>query len=194
MTRYPTDHKANTRTQLLDAARTEFRENGFEATSIDRLTQAAGLTRGGFYAHFKSKEALVREVLRLEPGLLRELRRLSADEPGRQTAARLFDDYLDPEKRDDLLYCPLVAHPLDALRGGDARRSLYAEQITGLITKLDELLDVSSAADRDREAILVAVLAVGAAILSSTMPDQERADRIEEVCRTEIRRRLVGDA
>ncbi len=190
MARYSAQHKALTRARLLETARQEFRAHGFEAVSIDRLMRAAGLTRGGFYAHFESKEALVREVLRIEPGLLRALRETDGDPAARQTTARLVADYLDPAKREQLVQCPLVAHPLDAHRGGQERQALYASQITQLIERLRVVL--GDAPDPDREATLIAVLTVGSAILGTAMSDPDVADRIETVCNDEISRRLLG--
>ncbi len=145
--------------------------------------RAAGLTRGGFYAHFDSKEALVREVLRIESGLLRKLRAVPQDAAATSAVAQLFGDYLDPAQRAELIHCPLVAHPADVTRGDDERAALYEEQVRGLIGTVGQVVD-------EREAILVTVLAVGAAILSSTLNDEELADRIESACSDEIRRKL----
>jgi TetR/AcrR family transcriptional regulator, transcriptional repressor for nem operon len=60
---YPKDHKARTRQTILDCAHRLFSAHGFEATSIEEIMQASQLTRGAFYAHFKSKAALYREAM-----------------------------------------------------------------------------------------------------------------------------------
>ena len=70
---------ARTRAEILDHAGRLFRLRGYAGTNIDDIMLAAGLTRGAFYAHFKSKDELFAEVIGAGHGLLRRLR---AGEPG----------------------------------------------------------------------------------------------------------------
>lgn len=55
---YSPDHKPKTRMRIINAASALFKKNGFEHVTIDQVMAHAGLTRGGFYAHFKNKEDL----------------------------------------------------------------------------------------------------------------------------------------
>lgn len=192
MTRYAEGHKDKTRAHLLQTARAVFRERGFETTSIDNLMKEAGLTRGGFYAHFDSKEALVREVLRIEPGLVVRLRALSSTDEGRTEAAAAFDEYLAEDARPTRVQCPLVAHPMDARRGGGERAAIYAEQVEGLVATLKGLM--GDRPDAEHESTVLGVLAIGAAIVSSVVPDPRLAAKIETEAREEIRRRIAGPA
>ena len=59
MSKYPPEHKEQTRRLILDIASRHFREQGFQGASIQKIMQEAGLTVGGFYSHFKSKEDLI---------------------------------------------------------------------------------------------------------------------------------------
>src|SRR3954471_13811514 len=61
--RYPAGHKEQTRAKILRAAGKVFRRLGYHAAGVDKVMEEAGLTAGGFYAHFGSKEALLAEVL-----------------------------------------------------------------------------------------------------------------------------------
>ncbi|WP_262266400.1 TetR/AcrR family transcriptional regulator [Microvirga yunnanensis] len=61
--RYEKGHRAQTRKRVLDVASARFRAQGIEATGVAGLMADAGLTHGGFYAHFKSKDDLVREAI-----------------------------------------------------------------------------------------------------------------------------------
>lgn len=61
--RYSRQRKQDTRERILTSARTLFAARGFAATSIDEIMRACSLTRGGFYAHFRSKSELYREAL-----------------------------------------------------------------------------------------------------------------------------------
>ena len=61
--RYPAGHKEQTRAKIVRAAGKVFRREGYHAAGVDKVMEEAGLTAGGFYAHFKSKEALLAETL-----------------------------------------------------------------------------------------------------------------------------------
>ncbi|WP_417593748.1 TetR/AcrR family transcriptional regulator [Parasphingorhabdus sp.] len=60
---YSAEHKRRTRTKIVEAARILFNRHGFENVTIDQIMDAAGLTRGGFYNHFKNKQALYGEAV-----------------------------------------------------------------------------------------------------------------------------------
>jgi len=61
--RYEKGHKEQTRKRVVDVAAARFRAQGIEATGVAGLMADAGLTHGGFYAHFKSKDDLVRAAI-----------------------------------------------------------------------------------------------------------------------------------
>src|SRR2546421_5371935 len=63
--RYPPGHKQRTHERILDTAARLFRKHGYAATGVDAVMTSAGLTTGGFYAHFRSKKALLAEALEL---------------------------------------------------------------------------------------------------------------------------------
>src|SRR5262245_18583150 len=61
--RYPPGHKENDRSRIVEAASRVLRREGMEAVSIPSLMKAAGLTHGGFYAHFRDRDELVAEAV-----------------------------------------------------------------------------------------------------------------------------------
>src|SRR3954462_10853780 len=61
--RYAADHKRRTRARILGAAGRVFRREGYHAAGVDKVMEEAGLTAGGFYAHFASKQALLAEAV-----------------------------------------------------------------------------------------------------------------------------------
>ncbi len=83
--RYAHLHKSRTRARILDCARRLFARQGYAGTSIDALMADCGLTRGGFYKHFRSKAELYvlscggAEVDAAMPAPARQLRLLAAD-------------------------------------------------------------------------------------------------------------------
>ena len=96
--RYEKGHKENTRQHLLEVASREFRKDGIEAVGIAGLMKTAGLTNGAFYAHFDSKEDLVREVLASTFDS-----QLAAFKTAFESGASMEDvirDYLSPKRSD----------------------------------------------------------------------------------------------
>jgi len=89
--------KAETRQRIVEAAGRLFRRHGIDAVGVDAVMHAAGLTHGGFYGHFPSKEALVAEVA--AASLARSAARwehISEAGPPRDALNRIVDAYLDP--------------------------------------------------------------------------------------------------
>lgn len=186
MARYDAAHKQASRERILEAARREFRTRGFDEVSIDTLMRRAGLTRGAFYAHFDSKEALVLEVLDIEAGLVLQLQ-AAADAGDHAAGASAVRTYLDPDERRDVASnCPLVCHPVDAIRGDVSRRAAYTDRVNALIAALAELGDLS-----DDDAVLASILTVGAAQLSAAVGDDQLADRISSAGREAVERVLA---
>jgi TetR/AcrR family transcriptional repressor of nem operon len=116
------------RQQVVDAAARLFRERGVQGVSVAELMAAAGLTHGGFYKQFASKEALVTEATGQAFTHLGE--RLSALGDDREQARRTLIDYdLSPEHRDDPGDgCPTAGLAADMAREapGSAARAIYA--------------------------------------------------------------------
>ncbi len=91
------ERKAETRQKILEAAGALFRKRGIDAVGVDAIMHAAGLTHGGFYAHFASKEALVAEVS--AASLARAAarwERISQEDDSRTALAKIVEAYLDP--------------------------------------------------------------------------------------------------
>src|SRR5580693_8270050 len=110
---------ARTRERIVKAASAEFAANGISEAALARVMAAAGLTHGGFYRHFASKDQLVLEacsktVLSLVAGL--EL--LTNGKPHEQALALLVDRYVSRSHRDQ----PRTGCPLAALGSELARR------------------------------------------------------------------------
>jgi len=91
------EQKAETRERIVEAAGRLFRRHGIDAVGVDTVMHAAGLTHGGFYGHFASKEALVAEVA--AASLARSAarwERISEEVPREEALGRIVDAYLDP--------------------------------------------------------------------------------------------------
>src|SRR2546423_1356238 len=97
--RYEKGHKDLTRARIVKTASRKFRKNGIEAVGIAGLMADAGLTHGGFYSHFDSKETLVREaVTRALDRSRDELTRIADADGG--GIEKIIRTYLRPIHRD----------------------------------------------------------------------------------------------
>lgn len=107
---YPPEHKPEIRARIVKCARQLFNRRGFTEVSIDDVMAAAGLTRGGFYNHFKTKEDLFIETL----NAYRRERQEEAPEDfsgcGAEVVRRMFMMYVSRQHLDDVEgHCPLIA-------------------------------------------------------------------------------------
>ena len=101
--RYGKEHKEETHRKVVEAASRRFRKDGIEATGVVDLMADVGLTHGGFYAHFSSKETLVKEALaaassKSRERLQREIEKARAD--GRDPLESIVRSYLTTLHRD----------------------------------------------------------------------------------------------
>ena len=169
--------KARTRQEILDHAARLFRLRGYEATTIDDVMLAAGLTRGAFYAHFGSKDALFAEVLRNSHGLLRLLRSRDGIDPRalNRQAALVLDDYLNKENIGEVsVGCTLAALPGDVGRAPLPARLAYANAGYGLMEELGR--GRPRPRRLDANATAAAVLCVGAIGMARAVGDRRLSD------------------
>src|SRR5438034_1207991 len=120
MARYSTEHKAKTRMAILEAADRVMKTRGVDAASVAAVMREAGLTVGGFYAHFPSKEALAQESLLygLEKSVERMLDSLASITDKTQWVRALIGHYLAQVDGPSLEYaCPMTLLLPDVARG-----------------------------------------------------------------------------
>lgn len=183
---YPARHKERTRERIVDSARRLFNRHGFEQVSIDQIMAAAGLTRGGFYHHFSSKDELYAVAITSFRGCSLFAVNVAQIEPEkrepRALALMLVDLYLsdevlaDPDK-----HCPLYALPGDVARAGLSPRRAYTELIGGIVSVLQAALEGEPAAEQRAHAIVS--LCVGGMVLARTTHDLELRNSLRAAAR-----------
>ena len=179
--RYSSDHKEKTRERVLREAAREIRAKGRENVAVARVMERAGLTHGGFYAHFESKESLIAEAIET---MFRDARgRAEAIEqtPEPQAALKAYVDfYLSPAHRDSRdRGCPLPALSGDFARSDDAeQRARFGAGVEGLTGRLAKALTAMGALDPHAEASAMLAQMVGAVALSRAVADPAQSDAI----------------
>lgn len=178
--RYQPDHKERTRKQILDTAARLFRRNGVVATGVVPLMKDVGLTQGGFYAHFASKEELVREasvaaVQQTLQGLQAAGERAGGGDAGLKAVvgAYLSDAHL--ERVDS--GCAIASVGSELAREPDATREAAMVGTRQLIALIESYLP-EDASDRWSVAAGVFGLLSGALQLARLTVDIEEAKRI----------------
>ena len=164
--RYSEDHKARTHQLILDEAARRFRRDGVGATGLQPLMKALGLTHGGFYAHFKSKDELVEKALRhAVDGLKASLAmHTGPDVP----LSALFDTYLSAGHRAN----PEQGCPLPTISAELGQRGQQSEITDEVVQdRLDNIASKLEGDDSRAQAVLVLSAMVGA-LLSRSVKDE----------------------
>jgi len=190
--RYPAEHKQETRERVLAEAAKQIRAHGPLGVSVAEIMKRAGLTHGGFYAHFRSKDALIAAAIgKMFDGARARWDEATGERAAATGLAAYIDSYLSEEHRDARATgCPIAALASDLPRLTAACRSAYAAGARGtteqLATKLREL------GHRDADALAASVVAelVGALSLARVEPDGERSAAILAASRRALRARL----
>jgi TetR/AcrR family transcriptional regulator, transcriptional repressor for nem operon len=186
---YAIDHKARTRAKIVESARILFNHHGFEQVSIDDVMKRAGLTRGGFYNHFASKDELYAETVRsfitCNPFDLGKASSTAAEPSPRELARMLVDLYLSDATLADIdHHCPLIALPSDVARAGLKPRAAY----TALVESLHQVFFcafLSSDRDATRKALLIVSLCVGGMVIARTTDDRQLRKTLRTAAREE---------
>jgi TetR/AcrR family transcriptional regulator, transcriptional repressor for nem operon len=187
---WPDDHKARTREKIVQAAAAAFRAGGVANVRLEDVMARAGLTHGGFYAHFASKEELLREALEhASSQTVYMLSKPLADMPCEERFQTVVEAYLSPAHvAHPERGCPLATLGPEIARTGGPTHGALAEGVRARLAWMRTLLpeDQREAASDDQ---IIATLAcmVGGVILARTVGGKDSA-AILEACREFLRR------
>lgn len=180
--RYSSNHKSETRSNIVNIASRLFKVNGTDATGLAMIMKEAGLTNGAFYAHFESKEALIEAVI--EQQLVDQLAQFKNELGGTDGIRRVIDIYLSEAH---VVSCA-EGCPSAALLGEISKRSKSTREVysTGLTSIIDELLGSLGSKSKDDKKVLLSIfgLLIGALQLARTVTDEQLVTEIIEGSRT----------
>lgn len=181
---YSAEHKHRTRARITEAARILFNIHGYNGVSIDMVMAEAGLTRGGFYNHFKNKEELFSAaVLSFLMGRGAQWRDEAGIDPRNLNpamAAQMVESYLSDKHLGALQdQCPMIALPSDAARASPEVQASYQELLKAMVW----LFETSLGPDSRQQALTMAALCVGGMVIARTLPDSELAGEIRSAAR-----------
>lgn len=171
------------RERILDNAAQLFRERGFDGIGLNDLMQAAGLTRGGFYGHFESKDDLAAQATQRALQANREQWKQQTD----RSLKAWVKTYLSDAHRDHPgAGCGLVALAGDAARGGPAVKGVFAEGVESLVATLQGQMPAPDEAGRREQALAMLSTLVGALLLSRAVGDGGLSRELREAARRHL--------
>jgi len=181
------------RETVINVASRLFREHGFDGIGLKDLMKGAGLTQGGFYKQFASKDDLAAQASRRAmESATRRWSEAAADSSDPLEAVMAF--YLSKDHRGEKAEgCPLVALGSDATRQSDEVRRPFEDGIRAHFEVLNELLDDTRSSNPSGKAMAILSLMVGAVTLSRIMEDENTSQGILDAAAEEIRRIAGAD-
>jgi TetR/AcrR family transcriptional repressor of nem operon len=186
---YTPEHKERTRARIVESARVLFNRHGFEQVSIDEVMSHAGLTRGGFYRHFSSKDELYASAVGSFTRCNPFAKRLAADvEPRRSPRALarlLIEIYLSDETLAEVdQHCPLIALPSDVARAGLEPRASYTQLVENM-TRIFRAAMPEDDAGAERRAMQIVSLCVGGMVIARTTDDPRLRTELRAAARAQ---------
>jgi TetR/AcrR family transcriptional repressor of nem operon len=166
------EQAAENRERILDAAAKLFRQHGLDGIGVADLMKDAGLTHGGFYGHFASKEELMAQAL------ARALGR-SVQKWRERTLPELTQSYLSTRHRDNPgAGCAIATLGNEVSRQGAPVRRAFTDGMRALVDVLAGLLPERSAVARRRRALATYSAMVGALMLARAVDDPKLSGEI----------------
>jgi TetR/AcrR family transcriptional repressor of nem operon len=166
--------------QILRAAARLFRERGISATGVDAITRDAGLTHGGLYSQFGSKEAIAAEAIRFAAARGRRVwERAAQRKRGKTAFSEIAAGYLSPEHRDAPGNgCVVAALGADIARQTRAIRRVFTTETKKALEYLAEQVPGENIARRRENAIAAFACMIGGLVLARAVSDEDLSEVI----------------
>jgi TetR/AcrR family transcriptional repressor of nem operon len=178
--RYSKEHKQETHARIVRKASVRLREKGAHGIGVADLMKEAGLTHGGFYAHFDSREALLIEAFAYAMDRsMAYWRKTTAETSPEKRLATIVDSYLNAGHRDDPgRGCAVPTLGAEIVREGPKARKAFAAKLEQMIDMIaEQLIDLSPKAARKQAAATLATM-MGTLVLSRIAGNGEFSDDI----------------
>lgn len=171
--------KAASHDRILEVAAAWIRRDGMDRLTVAELMSEAGLTNGGFYRHFDSREQLVAEATQraMAEGSVWTVQ--SGQLGGRRGYTRLVNGYLSAQHRDHPESgCGVAGMAADVARNGGSGRAAYTDQVEQCLSVLAELVEDPDPESADCKAALLLSTLVGAISIARAVDDPDLSAQI----------------
>jgi TetR/AcrR family transcriptional repressor of nem operon len=179
---------AETRRRIIKAASQEFSRNGIHATGLTDLMGAAGLTQGGFYKHFRSKNQVVAEAFASGMDAVVDLAETAANPaPGKTGLEAIVETYLSTDHRDNPADgCPLAGLGSELVHADDQVRTASSEGFTKLVDVIAKQFPRLEPEAARARAIFILSAMVGALTMARMVTDRNLSSSILEQARQSL--------
>jgi TetR/AcrR family transcriptional repressor of nem operon len=181
---YPVGHRAQVKGKIIESARRLFNRHGFDNVSVQQIMAGAGLTHGGFYSYFRSKNDLYIKVL----GCFTEAEwknmwdGAEIDMASTDAAAQVVRAYLSNQHFEDIENsCPMVALSTDVTRCGDEAKRAFENVFGAMVGVLEKSVPDGNRQQRAK-AQAMAALCVGGMVVARAMSNRVLADELRNAC------------
>jgi TetR/AcrR family transcriptional regulator, transcriptional repressor for nem operon len=166
---------AATRQRIIKAAAAEFRQNGIAGTGLSDLMAAAGLTHGGFYRHFDSKDQIVAEACTAAvESLVAQLAASASGKSPQRGLKTIVASYLSAAHRDQPADgCPLAALGSEMARADERTRAAATQALLKLVGVIASQFGNTRPDVARRRALVAAATMIGALTMSRIVTDSE---------------------
>ena len=186
--RYSKDHKAETHERIVKSASVRLREGGAASIGVADLMKEAGLTHGGFYAHFSSRDALIDEAFMHAMDLTaRRWKKRAELAPKGEELASIVTGYLTAQHRDDVGNgCALPSLGAEVVRTGPKTRKVVAAKLNEMVDTVSQQMPAQTAKAARQQGIGALATMMGTLLLARMAGTGEFSDEILAAGRASI--------
>lgn len=179
---YSQEHKEKTKRNILNSAQALFSLKGFNAVTVNNVMESCSMTRGAFYAHFKSKADLYKESLRFS-AMNSELAKPKDNQvSSKQWLSKLLDVYLSFKHVNGEQPCPLAFLATDIVSRDGATRETYTETYKNMNEVILSYAGTNSLCNKDSIFSLTSMI-IGAVAIARTTDDEGLIKNILTSCK-----------
>ena len=186
--RYDAEHKARTHRRIVKSASRQLRKKGLNGPAVATLMKASGLTHGGFYKHFSSRDDLVVEAI--EESLVELTKTLidaAKDAESRDAWKAMVATYLSLERCDRAdIGCPIAALAPDFARTAPAMKQRISAAILRFRSELIPFMPGRTTEEKGSNFLMLMTSMVGTIALARTMPDKAVREAILDTVRDRL--------
>ncbi|MBN3836069.1 TetR/AcrR family transcriptional regulator [Burkholderia sp. Ac-20344] len=171
---------AETRRRIVEVAAQQFRSKGIQGTGLNDVMSEAGLTHGGFYRHFESKNQLLAEAFELGlSSVVDSLGELARKSDGKAGFASMVNSYVSKAHRDNAAGgCPFAGMGSELARADELTRETATQGLSKMVEVLAEHIGSGEAEDDTSHAMFALSAMVGAITLSRIVSDPKASDAL----------------
>ena len=181
------EQAALNRERIVEVAARLFREKGYDGIGVADLMKNAGLTHGGFYGHFASKEDLMIEACQHALNTSLQGWQARVEQDPQQALPAIIDNYLTPKHRDQPGGgCPAAAMGVDVARMSPGARPVFTQATQQQFALLASLLPEGTPEQRRQQAIATFAAMVGAIVLARSVDDDVLSAEILDAVKAQL--------